>query len=92
MFPGKIRGVTPVSLKTQSFLDKTYTCTFSTINTQKSQDIQEFIRGSANTAYIYRAHQIYSLYHKNEQNGNQLIPLTQCISHSQKNTCLVFLK
>jgi hypothetical protein len=35
MFPGKIGGVTPVSLKTQSFLDRTYTCTFSTINTHK---------------------------------------------------------
>jgi abortive infection bacteriophage resistance protein len=28
-FPGKIGGVIPVSLKTQSFLDKTYTYTFN---------------------------------------------------------------
>jgi hypothetical protein len=35
MFSGKIGGVTPVSLKTQSFLDRTYTCTLSTINTHK---------------------------------------------------------
>jgi hypothetical protein len=57
MFPGKIGGVTPVSLKTQSFLDRTYTCTFSTINTHKyTHKItrQEIIRGSANTAYIHQ--------------------------------------
>ena len=35
MFSGKIGGVTLVSLKSQSFLDRTYTCTFSTTNTHK---------------------------------------------------------
>jgi hypothetical protein len=51
----------------------------------RSQD-KKFIRGSANTAYIHRAHQIYSLYHKNEQN------LTLCISHTlRKITLSVFL-
>jgi hypothetical protein len=57
MVPGKIGGVTPVSLKTQSFLDRTYTCTFSTINTHKyTHEItrQEIIRGSANIAYIHQ--------------------------------------
>jgi hypothetical protein len=57
MFPGKIGGVTPVSLKTQYFLDRTYTCTFSTINTYNyTHKIirQEIIRGSANTAYIHQ--------------------------------------
>jgi hypothetical protein len=91
MFPSKIGGVTPVSLKTQSFLDRTYMCTFSTINTHQKITRQELIRDSANIAYIYRAHQIYSLYHKNEQIGNQLIPLTQYISHThRKNTRSVF--
>jgi hypothetical protein len=73
-FPGKIGGVTLVSLKTQSFLDRTYMCILiSTINTHKHTHKitrEEFIRGSANTAYIHRAHQIYSLYH------------TQCISYT----------
>jgi hypothetical protein len=61
-FPGKIGGVTLISLKIQSFLDRTYTCILiSTINTHKHTHKiirQEFIHGLANIAYIHRAHQI----------------------------------
>jgi hypothetical protein len=41
------------------------------------------IRGSANTAYVHRAHQIYYYITLNElQIVDQQISLTQCISHS----------
>jgi hypothetical protein len=51
------------------------------------------IRGSANTAYVHRAHQIYYYITLNElQIVDQQISLTQCISHSlEKYTLCVLL-
>ena len=52
-----------------------------TNNTRKNKT--RIIRGSANTAYVHRAHQIYYYITLNElQIVDQQISLTQCISHS----------
>jgi hypothetical protein len=71
---------------------------------QHTRNKTRIIRGSANTAYVHRAHQIYYYITLNElQIVDQQISLTQCISHTlekihtlcfcsltQKNTTTVF--
>jgi hypothetical protein len=60
--------------------------------TTHAKNKTRIIRGSANTAYVHRAHQIYYYITLNElQIVDQQISLTQCISHSlEKNTHSVF--
>jgi hypothetical protein len=59
---------------------------------QHTRNKTRIIRGSANTAYVHRAHQIYYYITLNElQIVDQQISLTQCISHTlEKYTLCVF--
>jgi hypothetical protein len=51
--------------------------------TTHAKNKTRIIRGSANTAYVHRAHQIYYYITLNElQIVDQQISLTQCISHT----------
>jgi hypothetical protein len=61
--------------------------------TTHAKNKTRIIRGSANTAYVHRAHQIYYYITLNElQIVDQQISLTQCISHSlEKYTLCVLL-